>query len=54
MRRLINSKVKFAVTLIVLVFITGVIGFHFLYDYTWIDALYMTIITVSTVGYGSK
>ena len=52
MRRLINSKIKFAVTLIVLVFITGVIGFHFLYDYTWIDALYMTIITVSTVGYG--
>ena len=52
MRRLVNSKIKLAVVLIILVFVTGVIGFRFLYDYTWIDALYMTIITVSTVGYG--
>ena len=52
MRRLIDSKIKLAVALIILVFISGVVGFRFLYDYTWIDALYMTIITVSTVGYG--
>ncbi|MCH4823455.1 potassium channel protein [Gramella lutea] len=52
MRELIDSKLRLAVVLIILVFITGVIGFHFLYDYTWIDALYMTIITISTVGYG--
>ena len=52
MRKLLNSKIRFAVALIVLVFITGVVGFRFLYDYSWVDALYMTIITVSTVGYG--
>ena len=52
MRRLVDSKIKFAVFLIILVFISGIVGFHFLYDYSWVDALYMTIITVSTVGYG--
>ena len=52
MRRIFESKIRFAVSLIILVFITGVIGFRFLYDYSWVDALYMTIITVSTVGYG--
>ncbi|WP_026933815.1 potassium channel family protein [Christiangramia echinicola] len=52
MRKLIDSNLKLAIVLIIMVFITGVVGFHFLYDYTWVDALYMTIITVSTVGYG--
>ncbi|MGA8853778.1 MAG: potassium channel protein [Christiangramia sp.] len=52
MTRLVDSKVKLAIVLIILVFITGVIGFRFLYNHSWIDALYMTIITISTVGYG--
>ncbi|CAL67351.1 potassium channel family protein [Christiangramia forsetii] len=52
MRRLVDSKLKLAIVLIILVFITGIIGFRFLYDYSWVDALYMTIITISTVGYG--
>lgn len=29
----------------------GVIGYHYLSDYGWLDALYMTIITVTTVGF---
>ncbi|WPY99390.1 ion channel [Christiangramia sp. OXR-203] len=52
MRQLIDSRIRLAVVLIIMVFVTGIVGFRFLYDYTWIDALYMTIITVSTVGYG--
>lgn len=30
----------------------GIFGFALLEGYTWIDAVYMTIITLSTVGYG--
>ncbi len=52
MRRLVDSKLKLAIVLIILVFVSGLVGFRFLYDYTWVDALYMTIITISTVGYG--
>jgi len=29
----------------------GVIGYRFISDYGWLDALYMTIITVTTVGF---
>ncbi|MUP46399.1 potassium channel protein [Gramella sp. BOM4] len=52
MRQFIDSRIKLAVALIILVFLSGVIGFHFFYEYSWVDALYMTIITISTVGYG--
>jgi len=37
--------------LIVLVLLFGVLGYRYISDYSWIDALYMTIITVTTVGF---
>lgn len=47
-------KTKFYTTiflLFALVFV-GVIGFKIISDYSWIDAFYMTIITITTVGFG--
>lgn len=29
----------------------GVIGYRFISDYSWIDAVYMTVITITTVGF---
>jgi voltage-gated potassium channel len=29
----------------------GVVGYHFWEGYTWLEALYMTVITLSTVGF---
>lgn len=52
MKQLFGSKIKVAILLLLLVFMTGVVGFHFFSDYSWIDAFYMTVITVTTVGYG--
>ena len=37
--------------LIVLVIVTGTVGYMWLEDFNFLDALYMTIITVSTIGY---
>lgn len=34
-----------------LVLIFGVLGYRYISDYTWLNALYMTIITVTTVGF---
>lgn len=34
------------------VFCLGVLGFKVLFGYTWVDALYMTVITITTVGFG--
>ncbi len=35
----------------IMVLLVGVLGYRFLSDYDWLDALYMTIITVTTVGF---
>ncbi len=37
-------------SLIVLIVVVGTTGFIFIEGYTFLDALYMTIITVSTIG----
>ena len=31
---------------------TGVLGFRFFSEYTWVDSFYMTVITITTVGFG--
>lgn len=52
MNRLFSSKIYGALVLLFLVFLGGVFGFEFLFDYGWIDAVYMTVITITTVGFG--
>lgn len=51
MLRLFRSKIIIAISLMVIVLLVGVYGFHTLTGLTWVDALYMTIITVTTVGF---
>ncbi len=38
-------------SVLLLIMLTGVIGFMILENYTFIDALYMTVITIATIGY---
>ncbi len=52
MKNIYRTKLIFALCLLWLVFIAGVLGFKFLFDYGWIDAVYMTVITITTVGFG--
>lgn len=52
MSKLIPSKIVGAIYLLLLVVITGVFGYRFISGYSWIDAYYMTVITVTTVGFG--
>ncbi|MBP2832215.1 NAD-binding protein [Aquimarina sp. U1-2] len=46
-----RPKVYIALILLVTVIIIGVFGFRILSDYSWVDALYMTVITMTTVGF---
>ncbi len=46
-----RSKILVALTLMVMVLLIGVVGYKMLSDFTWIEAIYMTIITVTTVGF---
>jgi len=47
-----QSKLYKAIALLFAVIIIGVTGFMLLSNITFIDALYMTVITVTTVGFG--
>ncbi|MEC3965996.1 potassium channel protein [Flagellimonas halotolerans] len=51
MIRLMRSKIVLALSLMVVVLLFGVFGYKMLSDFTWIEAIYMTIITVTTVGF---
>lgn len=52
MYRFFKSKFYLALSLLVIVFAIGVFGFHSISEMSWTDAVYMTVITVTTVGYG--
>ncbi len=46
-----KNKLNYVIILLVSLILTGVIGYKILLDLSFIDALYMTVITISTVGY---
>lgn len=52
MRKVFQSKIIISLCSLAIVFLMGLLGFRFLFGYQWVDAVYMTVITVSTVGYG--
>lgn len=47
-----RSKIYTAVLLLVIILLVGVVGYRIISSYSWIDALYMTVITLTTVGFG--
>ena len=50
--KLFRSKINTAVILLVVLLLTGVVGFKTMSNLSWIDAIYMTVITITTVGFG--
>ena len=51
MIKLFRSKLAIALSLMILVFIIGVLGYRMVASYSWVEAIYMTIITITTVGF---
>ncbi|MFC4689812.1 potassium channel family protein [Dokdonia genika] len=49
---LFKHKIYLAVILLVITLFIGVVGYRFIADYSWVDAMYMTVITITTVGFG--
>lgn len=56
MKFILSSKyfreIYYAIGFLLAVLLVGTIGYMYLEDYGWMDAFYMTVITVSTVGFG--
>jgi len=49
--KVFRSKVNTAITLLIVLLFSGVVGFRILTNSSWIDSLYMTVITITTVGF---
>jgi len=52
MLNIFKSKFRIAILLVVCVLAIGIFGYRYIADYSWVDALYMTTITITTVGFG--
>ncbi len=52
MKKIFKYNLYRAALMLFLVLLTGTIGYHFIEGFSWIDSLYMTMITITTVGFG--
>ncbi len=50
--RFFRTKIYTAVFLLGIVMVIGVTGYRMISNYSWVDAFYMTVITMTTVGFG--
>jgi len=45
-------RIRRGAIVLVSIFVLAVLGYHFLGDYGWIHAIWMVVVTISSVGYG--
>jgi voltage-gated potassium channel len=50
--QLVNRRLRRVAACILTVFAAGILGYRFIEGWSFFDALYMTVITLATVGYG--
>lgn len=48
----LDSRLLFVIGMFVILLISGTVGYMLIEDWGWHDAFFMTVITLSTVGYG--
>ena len=48
----LRFRLKIFIFIFLIILLTGVIGFIYIEGLTFVDALYFTIVTIATVGYG--
>ena len=51
MEKVFNNKLRIAIALLVTILLIGILGYKFIANYSLVDAMYMTVITVTTVGF---
>lgn len=48
----IYTRLRLGILSIIVILLAGTVGFHLIEGWSWFDGLYMTLITLTTVGYG--
>ncbi|MEP7273823.1 MAG: potassium channel protein [Acidobacteriota bacterium] len=48
----LRKRIVYSVSVVTAVMIVGTVGYHWLEGWAWFDGLYMTVITLATIGYG--
>jgi voltage-gated potassium channel len=48
---LVSDNLKFSILLILIIILTGTFGYHFIEQWPIFDSLYMTVITLTTIGF---
>lgn len=47
----VRTQMRLAMLVVASVLVAGIVGFHFVEGWPWFDGLYMTLITMTTIGY---
>lgn len=47
-------RIRTGVSVLLTIVICSIIGYHYLGGYTWVESIWMTVITLSSVGYGER
>ena len=50
--KVFRSKINTAIILLIVLLFIGVVGYKIMTNYSWVDSIYMTVITITTVGFG--
>jgi len=51
-RERVKKKMLYALLLLACVYVLAIIAYHFIEHWDWIDTIYFTTSTITTVGYG--
>ena len=49
-----NNILRWIILLVIIIFIIGMIGFHYIFDKIWTDSFYLTALTMSSLSLETK
>src|SRR4029434_9342592 len=48
----LRKRILYSIIVVIAVVISGTLGYQIIEGWSWFDGLYMTVITLATIGYG--
>lgn len=49
----LSARLRLAYLMVIILLSGGTLGYRFIENWSWVDSFFMTVITISTVGYGT-